>query len=217
MTEAASARTLKVLNLMQQGPIIAVIIIEQLEQAVPLAQALVAGGVRVLEVTLRTPVALEGIYRIAQEVPEAIVGAGTVVQPQQMQAAAQAGAKYVVSPGFTSALSRAAQDQHLPWLPGVATPSEMMLAMEHGHEALKFFPAEENGGVPALKALHGPFPNLRFCPTGGIREHNATEYLALPNVACVGSSCLSPSASIQASDWAGITRNAQRILAQLRL
>jgi 2-dehydro-3-deoxyphosphogluconate aldolase/(4S)-4-hydroxy-2-oxoglutarate aldolase len=217
MTEAASARPLKVLNLMQQGPIIAVIIIEQLGQAVPLAQALVAGGVRVLEVTLRTPVALEGIYRIGQEVPEAIVGAGTVVQAQQMQAAAQAGAKFVVSPGFTSALSRAAQDQQLAWLPGVATPSEMMLAMEHGHEALKFFPAEENGGLAALKALHGPFPNLRFCPTGGIREHNAREYLALPNVVCVGSSCLSSSASIQASDWAGITRNAQKILAQLRL
>lgn len=217
MPEAVAVPKLNVLNIMQDGPIIPVIIIEQLEQAVPLAKALVAGGVRVLEVTLRTPVALESIYRISQEVPEAIAGAGTVVRAQQMQEVAKAGAKFVVSPGFTSTLSRAAQDQQLPLLPGVATPSEMILAMEHGHEALKFFPAEENGGIPALKALHSPFPNVRFCPTGGIREHNAKDYLALPNVVCVGSSWLSPAALIKAGDWSGITRNAQQILGQLRL
>jgi 2-dehydro-3-deoxyphosphogluconate aldolase/(4S)-4-hydroxy-2-oxoglutarate aldolase len=217
MPEADSSPYTSILNIMQDGAIIPVIIIEQLEHAVPLAKALVAGGVRVLEVTLRTPAALEGIYRISQEVPEAIVGAGTVLQAQQMQAVAKAGAKFAVSPGFTSTLSRAAHEQQLPLLPGVATPSEIILAMEHGHEALKFFPAEENGGIPTLKALYSPFPHVLFCPTGGIRAHNAKDYLALPNVACVGSSWLSPANLIKTADWAGITRNAQQILGQLRL
>lgn len=217
MPEANCIAHTSTLDIMRDGSIIPVIIIEQLEHAVPLAKALVAGGVRVLEVTLRTPVALESIYRISQEVPEAIVGAGTVVQAQQMQAAAKAGAKFVVSPGFTSTLSRAAHDQQLPLLPGVATPSEIILAMEHGHEALKFFPAEENGGIPALKALYSPFPNVLFCPTGGIREHNAKDYLALPNVLCLGSSWLCPAKLMKTADWIGITRNTQQILGQLRL
>jgi 2-dehydro-3-deoxyphosphogluconate aldolase/(4S)-4-hydroxy-2-oxoglutarate aldolase len=217
MPEAANLQQLNMLRILRDGPIIPVLVIEHVEQAVPLAEALVAGGVRVLEITLRTPVALQGLYRITREVPQAILGAGTVVQSHQIQSVADAGAQFVVSPGFTSALSRAAHDYRLPLLPGVATPSEIMLAMEHGHEALKFFPAEENGGVATLKALYGPFPNLRFCPTGGIRAHNLTDYLTLPNVVCVGSSYLTPASLMQASDWAGITRHTQQILAQLRL
>ena len=193
------------LELAAHGPVIPVIVLQRVQDAVPLAQALVAGGVRVLEVTLRTPAALEAIERIAREVPEALVGAGTVRSAADAQAAAAAGCRFAVSPGYTDAVGGACRALGLPLLPGVATASEVMQAQDAGYGFLKFFPASAAGGVPMLKALAGPFPEVRFCPTGGLTPANAPEYLALPNVPVCGGSWLTPAEAVAAGDWARIT------------
>ena len=172
--------------------------------AVPLARALVAGGIRMLEVTLRTPQALACIEAIAREVPEAVAGAGTLRSAADARAAVNAGARFGVSPGYTSALGQACRDLALPLLPGVATGSEIMAAMEDGLTELKFFPAMQAGGPAMLKAWHGPFGDIRFCPTGGVSPSNAAEFLALPNVACVGGSWLTPADAVAKGDWARI-------------
>ena len=193
---------------------IPVVTIERAEQAVPLARALVAGAVPVIEVTLRTEAALAAIRAIAAEVPEMAAGAGTCLRPEDLVQAAAAGARFAVSPGFTAELSAAAKRQAtLPWLPGVATASEAMQALAAGHASLKFFPAESAGGVRALKDLHGPLPMLRFCPTGGVGLENAASYLALPNVAAVGGSALTPKDALAKGDWARVTELARRAAA----
>ena len=192
-------------ELAAHGPVIPVIVLQRLEDAVPLAQALVAGGVRVLEVTLRTPVALAAIERIVREVPEALVGAGTVRSAADAQAAAAAGCRFAVSPGYTDSVGRACRALGLPLLPGVATAGEVMQAQEGGYDFLKFFPAGAAGGVPMLKALAGPFPDVLFCPTGGLTPANAPEYLALPSVPVCGGSWLTPADAVAAGDWARIT------------
>lgn len=187
------------------GPVIPVIVLQREEDAVPLAQALVAGGVRVLEVTLRTPAALRAIERIAREVPEAIVGAGTVRLAADARAAREAGSRFAVSPGYTESVARTCQELGLPLLPGVATASELMQAQEAGFGFVKFFPASAAGGAPMLKALAGPFPEMRFCPTGGLTPDNAGEYLALPHVPVCGGSWLTPAEAVAGGDWARIT------------
>jgi 2-dehydro-3-deoxyphosphogluconate aldolase/(4S)-4-hydroxy-2-oxoglutarate aldolase len=197
------------LQVMQDAPVIPVIVLNDVAHAVPLARALVAGGIRMLEVTLRTPQALACIERIAKEVPEAVVGAGTVRSAADAQAAAIAGALFAVSPGFTAAVGQACRDQGLPLLPGVATGSEIMLAQEEGFTALKFFPAMQAGGVAMLKAFNGPFSDVRFCPTGGVTLANAPEFLALPNVVCVGGSWIVPADAVKAGEWDRITQLAK--------
>lgn len=192
------------------GPVIPVIVIDELAQAVPLAKALVAGGVRVLEVTLRTPVALAAIRAMADEVAEAIVGVGTLTRPEEFARARDAGARFGVSPGLTPALIEAARDSDLPLLPGVMTPSDVIAARLAGFRELKLFPAQQAGGVGMLKALAGPFPDVVFCPTGGITAETAPEFLTLPNVACVGGSWLTPKAALAAGDWGAITELARR-------
>ncbi len=188
---------------------IPVIVLQRLEHAVPLARALVEGGVRVLEVTLRTPVALAGIEAIAREVPQAIVGAGTIRSAADARAARAAGSVFGVSPGYTDAVGRACREIGLPLLPGVATASEAMAAQGDGYTFLKFFPASAAGGVTMLKALAGPFPDLWFCPTGGLTPQSAPEYLALPHVPVCGGSWLTPADAIEQGDWARITRLAR--------
>jgi 2-dehydro-3-deoxyphosphogluconate aldolase/(4S)-4-hydroxy-2-oxoglutarate aldolase len=196
-------------SLASHGPVIPVIVIQRLEQAVPLARALVEGGVKVLEVTLRTPVALAAIEAIARAVPEAVVGAGTLRLPADAKAARDAGSSFAVSPGYTSALGAACRAAGLPLLPGVATGSEVMTAMADGLDFLKFFPAQQAGGMPMLKALAGPFPDIAFCPTGGITLETAPQFLALPNVLVCGGSWLTPTDAVEAGDWARITRLAR--------
>jgi 2-dehydro-3-deoxyphosphogluconate aldolase/(4S)-4-hydroxy-2-oxoglutarate aldolase len=187
------------------APVIPVIVLADARDAVPLARACVAGGVRVLEVTLRTPAGLEAIRRIAAEVPEAIVGAGTVTREADLAAAVGAGARFVVSPGFDRELAAAARDHGTPWMPGVMTPSEVMQAAGQGLSLLKFFPAAAAGGTAMLQALAGPFPDLQFCPTGGVGLAEAARYLALPNVFAVGGSWLTPAATLAARDWSAVT------------
>jgi 2-dehydro-3-deoxyphosphogluconate aldolase / (4S)-4-hydroxy-2-oxoglutarate aldolase len=193
------------LDVMQDAPVIPVIVLNDVNHAVPMARALVAGGIRMLEVTLRTPVALQCIERISKEVPEAVAGAGTVRSPFEAQAAARAGARFAVSPGFTNAVGQACHDNGLPLLPGVATGSEIMMAAEAGYTELKFFPAMQAGGLAMLKAWSGPFFDVKFCPTGGVSVSNAKEFLSLPNVICVGGSWLVPNDALASSDWARIT------------
>lgn len=197
------------------GPVIPVIVIDELIQAVPLARALVAGGVRVLEVTLRTAAGLEAIQRIREEVPEAIVGAGTVLTGAQLEEVAAAGAAFAVSPGATSALLDAAAQSPVPLLPGTATASEVMTVLERGYRCMKLFPAEAVGGVELLSSLASPLPAARFCPTGGIDPEKAKRYLALPNVVCVGGSWLVPRDAMSQGDWTRITDLA-RATARLR-
>jgi 2-dehydro-3-deoxyphosphogluconate aldolase/(4S)-4-hydroxy-2-oxoglutarate aldolase len=196
---------MNMLEIMRTGPVIPVIVIERIDDAVPLARALVAGGVRVLELTLRTPVALRAIQAIAQEVEGAIVGVGTITRAEDFEQSVKAGAVFGVSPGLTPVLIAAAKDSALPLLPGVMTPSEVIAARAAGFTELKLFPAQQAGGVGMLKALSGPFPDVTFCPTGGITAATAPEFLALPNVACVGGSWLTPADAIAAGDWARIT------------
>ena len=193
------------LELMRIGPVIPVIVIDGIEQAVPLARALVAGGVRVLEVTLRTPVALDAIRAIAREVPDAIVGVGTISRAEHFEQAIQAGARFGVSPGLTRELIDAAHASRLPLLPGVMTASDVIRARNAGFFALKLFPAQQAGGIGMLKALSGPFPDVTFCPTGGVTPTSAPDFLALPNVGCVGGSWLTPPAMVKAGDWQEIT------------
>jgi 2-dehydro-3-deoxyphosphogluconate aldolase/(4S)-4-hydroxy-2-oxoglutarate aldolase len=194
------------LEVMGDAPVIPVIVLQELAQAVPLARALVAGGIRMLEVTLRTPVALACIEAIAREVPQAVVGAGTVRSAADAQAAAMAGARFAVSPGYTHAIGKACRELGLALLPGVATGSEVLAALEDGWHELKFFPALQSGGVALLKAWNGPFADVRFCPTGGVSMANAAEFLALPNVACVGGSWLTPADALARGDWARVTQ-----------
>ncbi len=204
------AVNLTALQVMQDAPVIPVIVLHELAHAVPLARALVAGGIRMLEVTLRTPVALACIETIAREVPEAVVGAGTVRSAADVQAAVLAGARFAVSPGYTHAVGQACRDMGLALLPGVATGSEIMSAQEDGYSALKFFPAVQAGGPAMLKAWQGPFGDVVFCPTGGISIANAHEFLALGNVACVGGSWLTPPDALAQGDWARITQLARQ-------
>jgi 2-dehydro-3-deoxyphosphogluconate aldolase/(4S)-4-hydroxy-2-oxoglutarate aldolase len=200
--------TVTINDVMNTSPVMPVMVINQIEQAVPLARALVEGGLKVLEITLRTPVALECIRRIKAEVPGAIVGAGTIINTQTLDQAIAAGAEFVVSPGVTPGLLEAALSSGIPTLPGVITPSEVMRLLEKGITAMKFFPAEAAGGIPMLKSIGGPLPQVTFCPTGGVNPKNAPDYLALSNVACVGGSWMAPAELVDAGDWAEITRRA---------
>jgi 2-dehydro-3-deoxyphosphogluconate aldolase/(4S)-4-hydroxy-2-oxoglutarate aldolase len=186
--------------------IIPVLTIERVEDAVPLARALVAGGVPVLEVTLRTAAGLDAARAIMAAVPEAIVGIGTVLTPDDLARSEAIGAQFALSPGATPALLAAAAKSAMPFMPGVATASELMLAMEHGFDTVKFFPANTMGGQPALRGLGGPFPNARFCPTGGVSDENSASWLALPNVVVVGGSWLTPTAAMREGNWAEITQ-----------
>lgn len=204
------------LQVMQDAPVIPVIVLNDVTHAVPMARALVAGGIRMLEVTLRTSQALACIEAIAKEVPEAIVGAGTVRNASDAKAAANAGAKFAVSPGYTPSVGQACRDVGLSLLPGVATGSEIMMAQEDGYTELKFFPAMQAGGSAMLKAWGGPFFDVRFCPTGGVTAQNASEFLSLPNVACVGGSWLVPAEALAKGDWARIEKLA-REACQLKL
>jgi 2-dehydro-3-deoxyphosphogluconate aldolase / (4S)-4-hydroxy-2-oxoglutarate aldolase len=192
------------LELMDLCPVVPVVVLHDAETAVPLARALVAGGLPVIEVTLRTPVAMDAIKRIAAEVPGAVIGAGTVVSADQARAATGAGAHFLVSPGCTDGLRQAMTDTGLPFLAGVSTASEALALFERGVTAMKFFPAEAAGGAPYLKALGGPLPDIRFCPTGGITPSNAPGYLALPNVGCVGGTWLTPENLVGTADWTAI-------------
>jgi len=204
------------LQVMQDAPVIPVIVLNDVAHAVPMARALVEGGIRMLEVTLRTPQALACIEAIAKAVPEAVVGAGTLRSKADAQAAANAGARFAVSPGYTSALGAACRDLGLPLLPGVATGGEIMAAQEDGFSALKFFPAMQAGGSAMLKAWSGPFFDVKFCPTGGISLQNAPDFLALPNVLCVGGSWLVPADALVQGDWARITTLAREAVALRR-
>ena len=206
---ALNKEKLTALDVMRDAPVIPVIVLHDVAHAVPLARALVAGGIRMLEVTLRTPQALQCIEAIAKEVPEAVAGAGTIRSASDAQASVLAGAKFGVSPGYTSAVGKACRDLGLPLLPGVATGSEIMMAQEDGYQQLKFFPAMQAGGLPMLKAWQGPFGDVSFCPTGGIHAGNAVEFLALSNVACVGGSWIVPTDAIQQGDWARIEQLAR--------
>lgn len=199
--------------IMTQAPVIPVITIDHLEHAVPLAEALVAGGLTVLEVTLRTECALDAIREIARSVPKALVGAGTVIHPYQMKAVAEVGGKFCVSPGSTEALLECARDSHMQILPGAVTASEVMNLLSWGVNYMKFFPAETSGGLPALKSIGAPLPEARFCPTGGIRLATAPDYLALPNVLCVGGTWVCPKDKMIAGDWAGIENLAKEAAA----
>ncbi|MFT3689662.1 bifunctional 4-hydroxy-2-oxoglutarate aldolase/2-dehydro-3-deoxy-phosphogluconate aldolase [Paenirhodobacter sp.] len=185
------------------APIVPVIVVKDAAHAAPLARALVKGGLPALEVTLRTPCALDAIRAMA-EVEGGVVGAGTLLTPADVKAAKAAGARFGVSPGLTERLMRACEEEGLPLLPGAVTASEVMRALEWGYDMLKFFPAATSGGAPALKALGGPLPQVGFCPTGGISLSNAPDYLSLPNVLCAGGSWVAPDAKVQAGDWAGI-------------
>ena len=198
------------LELVGFGPVIPVIVLQHVEHAVPMARALVAGGVRVLEVTLRTPAALACMAAIAREVPEAIVGAGTLRSAADVRAARDAGCQFGVSPGYTTAIGAACRDVGLPLLPGVATAGEVMAANADGLRFLKFFPATAAGGVPMLKALAGPFSDVVFCPTGGITIETAPQFLALANVKVCGGSWLTPADAIERGDWAAITALARQ-------
>ncbi len=205
----STPQTFSALQVMQDAPVIPVIVLNDVARAVPMARALVAGGIRMLEVTLRTPQALACIEAIAREVPEAVVGAGTVRSRSDAQAAANAGALFAVSPGYTSAVGQACRDVGLALLPGVASGSEIMMAQEDGFTQLKFFPAMQAGGPAMLKAWSGPFFDVQFCPTGGVTLQNAPEFLALPNVVCVGGSWLVPTDAVAAGDWVRVTALAQ--------
>ena len=206
---AVNDQKLNAIDVMWDAPVIPVIVLHDVAHAVPLARALVAGGIRMLEVTLRTPQALACMEAIARDVPEAVAGAGTIRTVADAKASLAAGAKFGVSPGYTSAVGNACRALGLPLLPGVATGSEIMLAQEDGYTELKFFPAVQAGGLAMLKAWQGPFGDVRFCPTGGINLGNAPEFLALSNVACVGGSWIVPTDAIQSGDWARITQLAR--------
>jgi 2-dehydro-3-deoxyphosphogluconate aldolase/(4S)-4-hydroxy-2-oxoglutarate aldolase len=213
MTPAqASAQALEICLL---APVIPVLVIDDLATARPLAEALVAGGLPVLEVTLRTPVALDAIREMAK-VPGGVVGAGTLLTPEDVRAAKAAGALFGVSPGATDRLLKACEDEDLPLLPGAATATEAMRLLERGYTVQKFFPAEASGGAPALKSIGAPLPQIRFCPTGGVSLANAPDYLKLPNTLCVGGSWVAPAGLVKAGDWQGIVALAREAAALAR-
>ncbi len=203
---------LSALDVLQTSPVVPVIVINNIDHAVPLAKALVAGGVKVLEVTLRTPVAIEAIKRIAEEVPDAIVGAGTVATEADLQAVTDAGGVFAISPGLTPTLLQAALNGSIALIPGISTASELMFGMEYGLREFKFFPAEAAGGIKMIKSIGGPFPQATFCPTGGISPDNYKEYLSLKNVACVGGSWLAPMDALEQGDYQKITGLAQKAI-----
>jgi 2-dehydro-3-deoxyphosphogluconate aldolase / (4S)-4-hydroxy-2-oxoglutarate aldolase len=202
--------------LLRSATVIPVLTIERLEDAVPLARALVAGGVRVLEVTLRTPAAIPAAKAIMANVPEAVVGIGTILNAEDLARAKMLGASFGISPGATPDLLRAAAASGLQFAPGIATASDLMQALAHGFGLVKFFPAEQSGGIKALRALAGPFPDTLFCPTGGIGEANAASWLAEPNVVAVGGSWLCPAADVRSGNWAGITAMCHRTMKLLK-
>lgn len=193
-----------------QGPVVPVLVIKEVEHAVPLAKALIAGGIRVLEVTLRTPAALDAIRKIAQEVPDALIGAGTVTNEQQLKQVEEAGALFAISPGMTSDLLRAGNESSIALIPGISSTSELMNGIDFGYTHFKFFPAEASGGIKALKSISGPFPQVIFCPTGGISPNNYLDYLALGNVRCAGGSWLAPDDAVESGDWGRITELAKQ-------
>jgi 2-dehydro-3-deoxyphosphogluconate aldolase/(4S)-4-hydroxy-2-oxoglutarate aldolase len=211
-----TAKQEKLAALFKVAQVIPVLTIERLEDAVPLAKALVAGGVRVLEVTLRTPVAIPAAKAIMAGVPEAIVGIGTILNEGDLARAEGLGVKFGISPGATPELLKAAAASGLPFAPGIATASELMQALAYGFNLVKFFPAEQSGGISALRALAGPFPDARFCPTGGIGEANARGWLSEPNVVAVGGSWLCPAAEIRSGNWGGITAICHRTMKLLK-
>ncbi|MFF4091990.1 bifunctional 4-hydroxy-2-oxoglutarate aldolase/2-dehydro-3-deoxy-phosphogluconate aldolase [Streptomyces nigra] len=191
-------------SVLDLAPVVPVVVVDDPSDAVPLARALVAGGLRAIEVTLRTPGALDAIRAVADAVPEAVVGAGTVLTPEQVTRSVEAGARFLVSPGWTDSLLDAMRASGVPYLPGVSTASEVLALLERGVRELKFFPAEAAGGTAYLRSLYGPLPQVRFCPTGGIGPGSAPDYLALPNVACVGGSWMLPADAVAARDWARV-------------
>ena len=197
-------------EILTAGPVVPVIAIDDPQTAVGLAQALLDGGIRVLEITLRTPAAVEAIRRIKREVPAAIIGAGTVINAAQLKAVTEAGAMFAISPGINTPFAQAAAAADIPVIPGVSGAGELMLALEHGFDTVKLFPAEAVGGIKMLKALHGPFPQVRFCPTGGIGPAAAPDYLAQPNVLCVGGSWLTPAQLVAEKNWRAITELAEQ-------
>ena len=211
---ANSSRQEHLADLFRAAKIIPVITIERVDDAVPLAWALVAGGLRCLEITLRTPAAADAAKAIVTNVPEAVVGVGTVLTPRDLALAREVGARFALSPGATPELLDAAAAGDLPFVPGVATPSELMAALARGLDVVKFFPAVPVGGVAALRALAGPFPQARFCPTGGVSEANVAEWLALSNVVAVGGSWLTPPDEIARGDWSAITDRARQNIAR---
>ncbi len=204
------------LELLRQGPVIPVIVIKDADLAVDLAKALISGGIRCLEITLRSSVALDAIRLIGREVPEAIVGVGTVRSPGQLEAAVDAGARFAVSPGLTRELAKAARESGVAFLPGIATPSESMFAADQGYTVQKLFPAEAVGGVALLKAIYAPMPDIAFCPTGGINQRNARDYLALPNVVCVGGTWLASESIVANQQWDAIAQLARDACALAR-
>lgn len=197
-------------EVLRLSPVMPVVVIEDAAHALPLARALLAGGVRTIEITLRTPAALDAIRALASETPAMVVGAGTVLTADDLDAAIDAGAKYALSPGGTPKLMKAAANRNIPFIPGVATSSEIQRGLERGYNCFKFFPAEQLGGPAALKAQAGPFPNVRFCPTGAITPEKAPGYLALDNVLCVGGSWIAPADKIKAGDWSRIEAAARQ-------
>ncbi|HTY95241.1 MAG TPA: bifunctional 4-hydroxy-2-oxoglutarate aldolase/2-dehydro-3-deoxy-phosphogluconate aldolase [Steroidobacteraceae bacterium] len=195
---------MKIRDVLALAPVIPVLTVEKLEHAAPLARALYAGGLTVLEITLRTPVALAVIEAMRVAVPDAVVGAGTLVKPEDFVSAAGVGAQFAVTPGLTPQLAEAASRVSYPLLPGIVTPGEILQALQFGYDTLKFFPAQQAGGVPMLQAFAGPFANVAFCPTGGITRDSAPSFLKLRNVLCVGGSWVAPAAMVNGGDWAGI-------------
>lgn len=195
---------MKIRDVLALAPVIPVLVVEKLEYAAPLAKALCAGGLTVLEITLRTEVALDVIEAMRVAVPDAVVGAGTLVRPQDFARAQGAGAQFAVTPGLTAQLAEAATRVDFPLLPGVVTPGEILQALQYGFDTLKFFPAQQAGGVPMLQAFAGPFANVAFCPTGGISRETAPAFLKLRNVLCVGGSWVAPTGLVEKGDWAGI-------------
>jgi 2-dehydro-3-deoxyphosphogluconate aldolase/(4S)-4-hydroxy-2-oxoglutarate aldolase len=206
-------KTEKLLSTLKLQPVVPVLIIEDAKTAVPLARALVAGGLKAIEITLRTAAALEAVRLVAQEVEGAVVGAGTILNAAHYAAAVDAGSQFIVSPGTTQELLDVARQSDIPLLPGAATASEVMALREEGYKVLKFFPAEQAGGAAYLKALSSPLAGTLFCPTGGISLKNAMDYLSLPNVVCVGGSWVAPKELVSAGDWAGITKLASEAAA----
>ncbi|MFE0449372.1 bifunctional 4-hydroxy-2-oxoglutarate aldolase/2-dehydro-3-deoxy-phosphogluconate aldolase [Streptomyces fungicidicus] len=196
-------------SVLDLAPVVPVVVVEDVADAVPLARALVAGGLPAIEVTLRTPAALDAIRAVAGEVPDAVVGAGTVIAPEQAGEAVAAGARFLVSPGWTDVLLAAMRASGVPFLPGVSTTSEVVALLERGVREMKFFPAQAAGGTAYLKSLAGPLPQARFCPTGGIGPDSAPDYLALPNVGCVGGSWMLPADAVAAGDWDRVERLAR--------
>lgn len=199
-------------ELLDKNPIIPVVTLHDAADAVPLSEALLAGGVKIIEITLRTDAGIKAIESVAKQLPEMGVGAGTITSAESFRQACGAGAQFIVSPGLTDKLAKSVADEKTPFLPGISTTTELLHAREYGYQHLKFFPASLSGGPAALKQFGGLFPDIRFCPTGGVNAQNANEYLSLPNVLCVGGSWIAPDAVIKAKDWPAITRLCQTAL-----